>query len=162
MLNQREEIRIPLKMRGESVIKICIPVGDGLRRVPFTLETPLNLYASFRFTALDVVIMNEEPNADVMANLVVDFLGVAGGENLLYNAENIVFAGTVSKRGRLIDGLNAYPVLEPSDTVRVEAVFYQQVTNAVEINLSVEFAQRFEQLYRSAVLELLGKSAADG
>jgi len=123
--------------------------------VAIVAQSRLIPYAAFQVTGLDVIV-NSQPNADALVNLLVSQYGVAGDKNLLYDVQNVGFAGQT--RGgvdgttrRTIAGLRENQVLQPTNTIQASAVLRQEITNAADINLTVELSMVGRVIYDPAV-----------
>ncbi len=150
-----EEVRLPLLVGGSPVSLVNIPAGAGLRTVTIVAESRLIPYAAFQVTGLDVIV-NGQPNADALVNNLVSFYGVAGDKNLLYDIQNVSFAGQTkggpdSTSRRTIAGLRENQILQPTNTVSATVTVRQEIDNAADINLTLELAMVGRSIYDPAV-----------
>lgn len=153
-----EEIRIPLLVGGSSVVNVNIPAGAGLRTIAITAQTPVIPYAGFQIVGLDVEVRLARgenasgfPNQDILPNVLVTSYNVSGDKNLLYAAQSVGFAGQGRGIGgdprRTISGLRENQIIQPTNTVDLNATFRQEITTAVEYNATVSFAAVCRTIY---------------
>ena len=150
-----EEIRLPLLVGGSPVVVVNIPAGAGLRTVDIVAETRLIPYAGFQVTGIDFEI-NAQPNADSLVNALISNFSVSGDKNLLYDTEAVGFAGQT--RGgpdgtgrRTIAGIRENQILQPTNTITATAQLRQEITNAADINLTVQAAAIVRSIWDPAV-----------
>lgn len=159
------EMRIPFvdPGTGAPVTVWQVTGGAGLRTVALALQTVAITYARFRVVGLDVRIQaNADPTVpnELLLTALAQSLMVTGGKNLLYQTENVSFAGQVKdgvfSASRTIAGLRDDEIMEENETASFAGVLRQEITTSQNINGTFEAALVVEQLADSKLRRLTG------
>ncbi|KKK69069.1 hypothetical protein LCGC14_2937710, partial [marine sediment metagenome] len=101
-----------------------------------TAQSRVIPYAGFVVTGLDIDF-NVLPNAEALANILVNTYQVDGEKNLLYDVQSASFAGQAMGLGqqttrRTIAGLRENQVLQPNNTISTTLTFRQDTANPTD------------------------------
>lgn len=140
-----QEVRIPLLISNSPVAAISIGTGTGVRTVAIPAQSAQITYAGFQVVGVECIV-NVQANAEALINVLLSDFQVSGDKNLLYGAQNVAFAGqsmgAAPAGGReTISGLRDNPILQPNNTLSLNATFRQEADNPSKaIAATVQFA----------------------